>query len=76
MTSGKRPHRSSGPNRLVSLWVAAFLLVTSAIAGPVLADGQVGELAPDFALTNTAGELVEIDFGQGEVFLLNFIGYS
>lgn len=40
------------------------------------ADGQVGEYAPDFSLMNTAGETVEVVFGQGEVFLMAFVGYG
>jgi hypothetical protein len=48
-----------------------LLLATSA-----LAVGQVGERAPDFSLLNTDGELVEVVFGQGEVFLLAFVGYG
>jgi len=49
------------------------MLLTPALA---LAEGQVGEMAPDFSLPNTAGETVDIVFGQGEVFLLAFVGYS
>ena len=41
-----------------------------------MATGQVGEAAPDFTLVNSLGETVEIVFGQGEVYLLNFIGYA
>lgn len=40
------------------------------------ATGQVGELAPNFSLPNTAGETVDIVFGQGEVFLMAFVGFS
>jgi len=42
----------------------------------VLGVGQVGETAPDFTLQNTAGETVEVVFGQGEVFLMAFVGYG
>jgi peroxiredoxin len=41
-----------------------------------LATGQVGEMAPDFSLPNTAGETVDVVFGQGEVFLMAFVGYG
>lgn len=50
---------------------ALFLLPSAA-----LAVGQVGELAPDFSLMNTAGETVDVVFGHGEVFLLAFVGYG
>ncbi len=49
------------------------LLLWPALAQAV---GQVGEPAADFTLTNTAGEVVDVTFGQGEVFLMAFVGYS
>jgi len=72
-TDSHRPKVSVA--RFLALVMACWL-ATGVTAGPVLADGQVGEPAPDFTLTNSRAELVEISFGQGEVFLLNFIGYS
>lgn len=46
------------------------------LPGAALAAGQVGERAPDFSLQNTAGQTVDVAFGQGEVFLVSFVGYG
>jgi len=40
------------------------------------ATGQVGEEAPDFSLVNSQGNTVDVVFGQGDVYLLVFIGFS
>lgn len=57
---------------------AYFLAMCVLLLWPssLLAVGQVGELAADFSLQNTAGETVDVVFGQGEVFLLAFVGYG
>lgn len=57
--------------RFLIVLCALFLLPVAA-----LAVGQVGETAPDFTLQNTAGETVEVVFGQGEVFLMAFVGFG
>ncbi len=59
--------------RRLAPWVLCALLLTPATAR---ATGQVGEIAPDFSLMNTAGETVDVVFGHGEVFLLAFVGYG
>ena len=51
-------------------------LLLAALPSVALATGQVGEQAPAFTLVDSAGETIEIVFGQGEVYLLNFIGFS
>ena len=51
----------------------ALILLVPTLA---LAVGQVGEMAPDFSLPNTAGETVDVVFGQGEVLLIAFVGYG
>jgi hypothetical protein len=57
---------------------ASLFLLCGLCLWPALAPaaGQVGELAPDFSLTNTQGETVDIVFGQGEVYLMAFVGFS
>jgi len=52
------------------------LLALAAAARPALAVGEVGDPAADFTLQNTNDETVEVVFGQGEVWLLAFIGFS
>lgn len=59
--------------RCRQLLLTGLLLLLPAAA---LAAGQVGETAPDFSLTNTIGETVDVVFGQGDVYLLAFVGYS
>jgi len=54
--------------------LSLFLMAT--VAGNALAVGEVGDAAADFTLQNTAGETVNVVFGQGEVWLLAFIGFS
>ena len=56
----------------------ALLLMCGLGLWPALAaaTGQVGDTAPDFSLTNTQGEQVDIVFGQGEVYLMAFVGFS
>ena len=52
--------------------VCALLLAPAA----TLAAGQLGERAPDFSLQDTTGQTVDVAFGQGEVFLVSFVGYG
>ena len=70
---GRVPTDLRGVGR--NLLLLGSLLLT-ALPSIALATGQVGERAPDFTLVNSADETIEIVFGQGEVYLLNFIGFS
>ena len=55
-----------------------FVFVLSFLILPTLAAaiGQVGEPAAEFSLTNTVGEIIDVQYGQGEVTLLAFVGWS
>ncbi len=58
------------------IFAVALVGLMAISPGFVGATGQVGEIAPNISLPNTAGETVDIVFGQGEVFLMAFVGYS
>lgn len=57
-------------------WILAFVFACLCLPALAVADGQVGEHAPDFSLQNTDGQTVDVTFGDGQVTLLAFVGWS
>lgn len=57
-------------------WIRTFVFAFVCLPSFAAATGQVGELAADFSLQNTDGQTVDVTFGDGQVTLLAFVGWS